>query len=179
MDPIPPKVIFRPVWHMPYCLLTTAVVVGTVVLHWFAHWLTSELLGEHFSPNLNPAHFVRHVYVQAWHEIPITLAGPIFTVVQAIYFYNQLKRSRDMLLYPCLLAPVVMRILAGVMNVVNPNDEGRISSLLGWGLYTLPVITGLFLFYLVVRISIVCQINFKLNVQNIVLVIFISYFIFK
>lgn len=42
-----------------------------------------------------------------------------------------------------------MRSLAGVMNFINLNDEGRISRELGLGVFTLPIIIVAILLYLV------------------------------
>lgn len=46
-----------------------------------------------------------------------------------------------------------MRSLAGVMNFINLNDEGRISSELGFGVFTLPIIIFVILLCLVYDIK--------------------------
>jgi hypothetical protein len=46
-----------------------------------------------------------------------------------------------------------MRFLAGAMNFINPNDEGRISLELGLGKFTLSIVIVGILFYLTYTIS--------------------------
>ncbi|MGO1585797.1 MAG: hypothetical protein ACTHXJ_07485, partial [Mesonia sp.] len=56
-------------------------------------------------------------------------------------------------LFPFLFVPFYMRFLAGVMNFINPNDEGRIGVELGIGKFSLSIIICLGLGILVYRIT--------------------------
>ncbi|AUD06980.1 hypothetical protein CWM47_37245 [Spirosoma pollinicola] len=149
----------------------------TFFLHGFAHWLVGKYLGEEITINFNPAHTIDQAYGQEGNQLPIILAGPVFTLLQAIYFFYVMKRGRDTILYPFLLAPVMMRVLAGIMNFVNPNDEGLVSLSVGLGLFTLPVLTCIFLLYLVFKTSVSYQMEIKFNLQIIALVLVISLFL--
>lgn len=171
MNPIATRVSEKPRWSLQYILINFVAVFLSFFLHEFAHWLTGEFLGEEMAMNLNAAYPIGDVYQEEWHRMPITIAGPAFTLLQAIVVFYLMKSSRNIQLYPFLLTPLVMRTLAGVMNFINPNDEGRISISLGLGLFTLPILICAILFYLVLKTSIAYRISFKFNALNVILII--------
>ncbi len=57
------------------------------------------------------------------------------------------------IMFPFLLTCLYMRSLAGVMNFINLNDEGRISRDWGLGAFTLPFLIFGILFYRVYSIA--------------------------
>lgn len=123
-------------------------MISTWLVHEFAHWSTGELLGLDMAMTLNGTHSTDG-HPKDSHETLISAAGPIITLLQAIVFYFLLKKSDSgSLLFPFLLTPLYMRTLAGIMNIINLNDEGRISRDLGLGSFTLPVLMFVVLFYL-------------------------------
>jgi hypothetical protein len=131
-------------------LVTAIAVLFTWMLHEFAHWLAGEALGNNMAMTLNTSYPVTGHYLAASHDSMVSAAGPIITIIQAGIFYVLLKRNRAAL-FPFLLTCLYMRSLAGVLNIINLNDEGRISKDLGLGTYTLPLIVVAILFYLVYR----------------------------
>ncbi len=81
------------------------------------------------------------------HQQFISAAGPIITLVQAFIAFLALKKAWNKFVYLFLLVPLFMRVLAGLMNVVNLNDEGRISHYLGIGTFTFSIVVcGLLVF---------------------------------
>jgi hypothetical protein len=133
---------------MGYVLATAAAVGFTWLLHEFSHWITGQLLGESLTMTLNACYPKSGRYTEGWHEIIISAAGPAITLVQAVIFYLLLKRGSGKRLLPFFLTCVYMRLLAGVMNFINLNDEGRISKSLGLGTFTLPLLVVAVLFWL-------------------------------
>lgn len=131
---------------------TLAAVIFTWLLHEFGHWITGELLGNTMVMTINSGYPVPG-YRGLSDPFFIDLAGPVITILQAFVFYFILKRRYNPLLYPFLATCLYMRLLAGLMNIVNLNDEGRISNGLNWGTYTLPLLVVALLFYPVYRIS--------------------------
>ena len=67
-----------------------------------------------------------------------------------------------------------MRLLAGIMNFINPNDEGRISLDLGLGTFTLSILVVGFLFYLTYDISKIRGFKAKLIVTTTLLIMLFS-----
>jgi hypothetical protein len=130
-------------------LVTAIAVLATWLLHEFAHWITGEWLGNEMVMTLNTSYPVTDHYLHASHENMVSAAGPIITLIQAIIIYFLLKGEKNRILFPFLLTCLYMRTLAGLLNIINLNDEGRISKDLGLGVYTLPLLVIAVLFYLV------------------------------
>jgi hypothetical protein len=137
-----------------YNLAVIAVVIFTWVIHEFAHWLTAEFLGYESVMRINGVSPVKAETVTGWHKIYISAAGPVVTILQGVLAFLLLKRgSWNKYIYAFLFTALYMRLLAGIMNVINPNDEGRISIYFELGTFTLPLLVSAFLFYLVYSIS--------------------------
>ncbi|VAW31659.1 hypothetical protein MNBD_CHLOROFLEXI01-4491 [hydrothermal vent metagenome] len=110
-----------------------------------------------------------------WHKIIISAAGPIVTILQALIVFLFLKsRDWNKFLYPFLFTAFYMRLLAGLMNFINPNDEGRIGIFLEIGIFTLPIIVSGLLFIMVYRISKKYNLNWKFQLATTVIVMVAS-----
>ena len=169
-------------WEVPkdfttglvYVLATAAAVFVTFLLHEATHWLTGVLLGNDMRMTLNSAYPASGSYLESWHMGVVSATGPLFTMIQAVVVYLLMQRNRSALLYPFLLTPFLMRLLALFMNFLNPQDEGRISQMLGLGLLTLPILVCTPLFFLTLRASQQRGYGWKLNAISVFLVIFFS-----
>ncbi len=131
-----------------YLFICGTAVLFSWLLHEFAHWCAGEVLGNNMAMTLNTSYPESGNYVANSHEILVSAAGPIATLIQAFVVYTLFKRSSTNFLFPFLLTCLYMRVLAGALNTINLNDEGRISKALNIGTYTLSVIVVSILFYL-------------------------------
>ena len=160
---------------LKYVFATVGAVLFTWLLHEFTHWVTSELLGYEAIMRLNSVSPVAGQQQNEWHQIYISASGPIITLLQALFIYIVLKtKGWNKLIYSLLFVPLYMRLLAGIMNVIKPNDEGRISEFLDIGLYTLSILVSMFLFFLVYNISKKYSLNWKFNLWTVILIIVAS-----
>jgi hypothetical protein len=157
-----------------YVVVTGISIVFTWVLHEFAHWSTGELLGYKMSMTLNKAFPVNGKYSSDSHYLIISAAGPLITLVEALIVFLIMRYSRRIILYSILFSCFYMRFIAMILNIINLNDEGRISKSLGLGTFTLPVIMCAILFLLVYKISVLYGLKIKFILINIGLVIFFS-----
>ncbi len=129
-------------------------VVFTWVVHEFTHWLTSESFGYGTMMYLNKTSFVEGENPTGFHMSIISISAPLVTVLQAFVFFTLLKKKDwNKYFYPFLFTAFYMRVLAGFMNFINVNDEGRVSQYLEIGTFTLPIVVGVLLFFMVYRIS--------------------------
>jgi hypothetical protein len=149
---------------LKYILLLFTAVFASTIFHEYAHWSIGEVLGNKMIATLNGTNPVAGDYINEWNRNYITLAGPLFTVLQAILFYFLIKKYRKIELYPFLLFPFVMRFFAGLANFLEANDEGRLGLSLGIGLFTISILVCSFLFSLVYKTSKEMKIGLKLNV---------------
>ncbi|SIS47369.1 hypothetical protein SAMN05421766_102126 [Zobellia uliginosa] len=147
-----------------YIFISIVAVSFTWLLHEFTHWLTSESLGYDSIMRLNSVSFAEGQEPTEWHKIYISATGPLITIFQAIIAFITLKtKGWNKYIYPFIFVPLYTRSLAGIMNFINPNDEGRISEFLGIGLFTISIIVSGFLFFLVFKISKKYGVNWKFN----------------
>jgi hypothetical protein len=131
-----------------FYLLLFSVGLGTFLVHEFAHWLTGVSLG--YEMVASPNHVRSIGEMSATHELLVSAAGPVITIVQAIAGFIILRGQRALFGFALLYMAFFMRLLAAVVSIFNPNDEARISEQLGLGTWTLPAIVVVFLFALVV-----------------------------
>jgi hypothetical protein len=119
-----------------------------------SHWIAYELLGYDAGFTLNGASVKdSSIELTKTHRMITSASGPIFTILQAIVFYLLLKKRKNILLYPFLFLPFIMRLGALWANQFKPNDEGRISLELGLNLYVISTVVVAFLFVLLFKIS--------------------------
>ena len=148
-----------------YIVASIFIVTFTWILHEFAHWLTSELLGYDTTMSLNGTSPKEGENPTEWHRIYISASGPLVTLFQGFIVFLILKLSGwNKYLYLFLFTAFYMRFLAGVMNFVNPNDEGRISAYLEFGTFTIPIVVTGVLFSMIYLISRKYRLNWKFQV---------------
>lgn len=157
-----------------YVFTAILAALSTWILHEFAHWITSESLGYNTIMTLNGTSPMKGQDISEWHRFLISAAGPVVTIFQAVIVFIFLKNTWSKHLYLFLFIAFYMRFLASGMNVISPNDEGRMSMYLGIGLYTLPLIVSAFLFYLVYSTSKKYRLDRKFQTFTLFLVMVLS-----
>ncbi len=158
-----------------YIIAVIVAVIATWIIHEFAHWITSELLGYEAILRINGVSPLDGQNPTDLDKILISASGPVITVLQALIIFFVLKsRDWNKYLYPFLFTAFYMRFLAGLMNIINPNDEGRISIFLGIGTFTLPIIISGLLFFMVYKISKMHNLNWKFQLATTLVVMVVS-----
>lgn len=154
-----------------YVSVGILVVLLTWIIHEFTHWLTSELLGHEAIMQLNGTSVVKGSNPSRLEAAIISISAPIITILQGMIAFAILKsRNWNKYVYTFLFTAFYMRFLAGIMNVINLNDEGRVSAFLGIGTYTLPIIVSGLLFYMVYSISRKYEVNWKFQLLTTLIV---------
>ena len=153
-----------------YILTAKGVVLITWLIHELAHWAASELLGYDSIMRLNATGFINGKEVTEGHHQIVSAAGPIITILQGIIAFLVLKKHWSKTAYLFLFTAFYMRFLAGVLNYIQPNDEGRISLYFGIGLYTLSILVSGFLFFLVYQISKKYQLTKKFHLITYIII---------
>jgi hypothetical protein len=126
---------------LKYVAICCVAVFLTFFFHELAHWTAGELSGFDMGLQLNLATPLREYNNIGFRDIAWTIAaGPLFTLLQASAFYLVMKRSNNVLLFPFLLTPAYMRLLAAFISFIKLNDEATISHELGIGAATIPAI---------------------------------------
>ncbi len=139
---------------LKYIFAGILTVIITWFIHEFTHWLTSELLGHEAIMRLNGVSPINGENITEEQKAIISISGPIITILQGFIIFLILKsKSWNKYLYLFLFTAFYMRLLAGLMNFIMPNDEARVGQFLGIGTHTLSIVVSIFLFLLVYKIS--------------------------
>jgi len=158
-----------------YVLIVALACLVTFFLHEGAHWATGELLGNDMRMTLNQAYPVSREYVEPWHRLYVSAAGPLATLLQGILVSLIALRPVTPFAYPFLLSAVVMRVLAfGVGLIAKPQDEADVSLALDLGQYTLPALMCVALIALAVVVSRRQRYTARFNTISVVLIITFS-----
>lgn len=123
-----------------FIALFILVAIGTNLLHEAAHWVTGQLLGYDMWVNINSAGLESGQYRLASHPQIVSIAGPIFTMLQGLVAYLIFRKNKSLIAFAFIFAAFMMRFVAGLMSLSNPNDEARVSEYLGLGPWTLHIV---------------------------------------
>ena len=157
-----------------YTIISMIAVFLTFFFHEIFHWIAGELLGYKMTMTLNSVSLTEGQYIKSWHDTLVSAAGPIFTILQASTFFIIMRQNKNILFYPFLFAPLYMRVLAGAMNFINLNDEGRISNTFGIGTFTLSIFVCILLLFFVFKISKQNNYTVKFQITNLLLTMVFS-----
>jgi hypothetical protein len=144
------KLMAGPKWVFSKSFYAILFCIGILsfVIHEFAHWIAGVALGHDMVAS--PNHVWPRGAVSAGDLLVICAAGPLVTVAQGIAGVWLVRLGRPMFGFALLYMAFFMRLLATVISLFNPNDEAKVSQLLGVGTWTLPlmVVAGLFILFL-------------------------------
>jgi hypothetical protein len=124
-------------------VLVLVVCALSFVAHESAHALAGHLLGYDMAMSLNQAWPRSERYASSLHAWLVTAAGPAFTIGQAAVAYAVLRVRPRPSAYAVLFCAAFIRLAAAGVSLFHPNDEARLSSDWGLGLWTLPAIVVL------------------------------------
>lgn len=164
----------KPVINAKYVLVFAVAVLLSWTLHELAHWVAGEYLEYDMGMTLNKTFPLGGQYTSERHYQLISAAGPVFTVCEAIFVFILLMQRRLLLLYPFLFTCFYMRLFAAIISFRNPNDEARISTALGIGKFTLPIIVTAVLFILLYKVTKQYRLSTKFILLNLGLTILFS-----
>lgn len=162
---------------LKYILLLFISVFLSTILHELSHWSIGEILGNKMIATLNGTNPISGELKNEWNRNYITVAGPIFTILQAVLFYFLIIIYKNIDFYPFLFFPFFMRFAAGLANFLSPNDEGRLGLSFGIGLLTISIFVCSFLFFLIYKASKKLTISLKFNIINFILCCFFLLFL--
>jgi len=121
------------------------------LIHEACHWLMGAALGFEMRFGLNAVSYLSPT--EPWQRALADIAGPAVTIAQGVIAYVLVMRNGSQKIFAFLYAAFFMRLVAGLVSFMHPNDEARVSMFLGWGKWTLPVLVAAGLLVLVVKAS--------------------------
>ncbi len=157
-----------------YVAICAIAVFFSWTLHELAHWTVGEYLGYKMGMTLNATYPLSGQYSQDWHYQLISISGPIFTLCEALLIFILMTERKRIFLYPFIFTCFYMRLFATIISFRHANDEARISTAIGIGKFTLPIIMTGILFALVYKVSKAYRFDIKFNLANLGLTILFS-----
>ena len=164
----------RPKIDKIYITVFAIAIFFSWTFHELAHWAVGEYFGYKMVMTLNSSYPICGHFSSDVHYQIISAAGPVFTLFEAILFYALLKHKNRVILYPFLFTCFYMRLFATIISFRNPNDEARISSAIGIGKFTLPLIMTGILFIFIYKTTKDYKFDLKFNLANLGLTILFS-----
>jgi len=158
-----------------YIAIFAGAVLLTWIFHELAHLIAGEMLGYKMKMTLNSTYPAVGEHSSDLHNQIISAAGPIFTLCEAAVVCALMYWRKRILLYPFLFTCFYMRCMALFISLFNSNDEARISTAMGIGKFTLPIIVSGTLFYMVYKISLRYALSQEFNLANLGLAILFSW----
>ena len=154
-----------------YIGIFACAVLLSWLFHELAHLAAGKFMDYNMRMTLNTAFPAEGKYSSDFHYQIISAAGPFFTLCEAILVFILMYWRKRVFLYPFLFTCFYMRLLAMFISFLNPNEEARISTAMGIGKFTLPLIVSATLFYMVYKISSRYAFSKKFNLTNLGLAI--------
>jgi hypothetical protein len=164
----------KPKIDIKYVAVFAIAVFLSWVLHELAHWIVGEYLGYKMGMTLNKSYPISGQLSKDLHYQIISAAGPIFTLCEALLVFLLMTQRKRILLYPFIFTCFYMRLFATIISFRHSNDEARISTAIGIGKFTLPIIMTGILFVLLFKVSKTYSFNTKFNLANLGLTILFS-----
>jgi len=134
-----------------FYMILFATGAGTFFVHELAHWMTGIVLGHDMVAT--PNHVWSRNPMDVVDQALVSATGPVVTIIQGLIGFRLVRRSGSRFGFALLYMAFFMRLLAAGMSVFNPNDEARVSQLLGLGTWTIPVVVVAGLLVLLVAAS--------------------------
>ncbi len=153
-----------------FYLVLILVCPLTFIVHEAAHWSMGQGLGYSMTMSLNGAYPDAGGFASDAHAIWVSAAGPLITLLQALVAYALMRSGQHRLAYPFLFVAFMMRFAAAVVSIKHPNDEARISQMLGLGTWALPLLMVALLFALLYVSSRRLGIGWRVNLVSYLMV---------
>ena len=131
-----------------YLWLVLAFLISNLI-HEGGHWLMGAALGVEMEFGLNVVRYLSPT--TDWQRALADASGPLVTIVQGIVAYVIVQRTGSLKAFAFLYVAAFMRLVAGLVSVMHPNDEARLSMYFGLGKWTLPVLVAAGLILLAVK----------------------------
>lgn len=137
------------------------VGLGTFFVHELAHWIAGVALG--YEMLATPNHVWSKSPIGTLDGALISSAGPLITIAQALVGFLLVAKRGSKIGFALLYMAFFMRAVAAGISIFNPNDEARVSQMLGLGTWTIPLIVVISLFALLFSASV--QMNLRTRDQ--------------
>ncbi len=146
-----------------FFLLFIPVAYGSYLFHEFGHWAVGEVLGNRMVFSLNYVWPASGRYIHESHNLYVSIAGPAFSILQAIIALLIIEKFKTLYAYPFAFFPMFNRFFSLVFGGFSKQDEARISVLMGTITFLAAFVVLAILLLIVIRCSYKLGIGYKAN----------------
>lgn len=146
-----------------FFLLFIPVAYLTYLFHEFGHWTVGEMLGNRMAYSLNYVWPKDGHYLEASHNLYVSMGGPGFSILQAVIALLVIERFRTLYAYPFAFFPMFNRFFSDLFGGFSQQDEARIAVLMDTATYLPASIVLTILLLIVLRCSYNLRIGAKTN----------------
>jgi len=150
-------------FDLKFFLLFIPAAYASYLFHELGHWAVGELLGNRMVYTLNYVWPRDGGYIQANHEVIVSIGGPAFSILQAVLALLVIEKTKALYIYPFAFFPAFSRFFSLVFGGFAKQDEARVSMLLGIGGYVIPALVLAVLLLIVIRCSSDLRLGLKSN----------------
>ena len=144
-------------------LLFIPIAFFSYLFHEFGHWIVGEILGNDMIYSLNYVWPKNGHYLNESHNLYVSIGGPAFTILLTVVPLLILEKYSTIYAYPVLFFQFVLRFFSLVFGGFSQQDEARVSSIMGFGTYTVGIVVLIILLLIVIRASYKLKIDLKQN----------------
>ncbi|MGB8492739.1 MAG: hypothetical protein WCE64_16920 [Bacteroidales bacterium] len=126
--------------YLQLALISIPVAFISYLFHEFGHWSVGEIMGNRMAYRLNGAWPVNGQYLNPRHGLYSSIAGPAFSILQALIALIFIEKLKSIYAFPFLFFPLFMRFFSITFGGFNKQDEAGISASLGIGTYTVAIL---------------------------------------
>ena len=126
--------------YLKLALISIPIAFISYLFHEFGHWSIGEILGNNMAYRLNGAWPINGPYLNPQHGLYVGIAGPAFSILQALIALFFIKKFNSKYAFPFLFFPLFMRFFSLAFGGFNKQDEAGISASLGIGTYTVAIV---------------------------------------
>lgn len=148
---------------LKFFLLFIPAAYASYLFHELGHWTVGEILGNHMVYSLNYVWPKDGHYVQASHNLYVSIGGPAFSILQSIFALLVIEKYNALYAYPFAFFPMFSRFFSLAVGGFAKQDEARISAILDIGTYVVAIIVLVILVSIVITCSFNLRIGFKKN----------------
>lgn len=146
-----------------FFLLFIPVAYFSYLFHELGHWSVGEVLGNRMAYSLNYVWPKAGHYVQESHAVYVSIGGPAFSVLEALFALLVIERFKAMSAYSFAFVPMFNRFFSLLLGGFSKQDEARVAVLLDTGTYVVAIIVLGVLLSIVIRCSYKLGIGLKTN----------------
>lgn len=144
----------------------------TFLFHELGHWTFGEVLGNDMTISLNNSAPRNGYFIDDSDALWSAMGGPVFTLIQALLFLLLTGITKSVYAFSIAFFAAFSRFYSLVFGGIKLQDEARISAMLEWNTFSVPIIVLILLLVILWQSTRIMKLSIKSTGYFIVLAVF-------